>query len=267
MAGAPDIAAGVEFRRFRQSPGGCAFSRLPVFRRRNRRAGAGDAARADRRSQPEIARLRPASAGERKRLGKRARLDLDDRFSAAHRLCARLPGIRSLAFRCRAHDRCRRSRPAPADLVLDCPAAEEKEPHGADRAGENAAAGRGRCGHHRDRRSRRRSRGGGLFQPHRFAEVGRCASGVGTAVRCDCYPAGCQIMSPPRRRCHADENRRRRHHRSGQRPPRQGRPLDQRRQDRCGAGGGRCRPDHRRLPAASSWRAPSTSIPTSAAAT
>ena len=90
------------FDRFAEALAGARFPGLPVFRPCRRRAGAGDAARAGRRSQPQVARLRPASAGKRKRLGQHARLHLDDRLSAAHRLCARLSGIRSLALRCGA---------------------------------------------------------------------------------------------------------------------------------------------------------------------
>ena len=152
----------------------CTVSGLPVFRPRRRRAGPGDAARADRRSQPQVARLGPASAGERKRLGQHACLDLDDRLSAAHRLCARLSGIRSLALRCGADDRGRRGRFASVRLPrgrTSCRSAENGTD--ADRPGEDQRAGCRRRRHDRDRRSRRRPRRGGLFQPHRNPGLGR----------------------------------------------------------------------------------------------
>ena len=54
-------------------------------------------------------------------------------------------------------------------------------------------------------------------------------------------------MFPPGRRCHADQDHRRRDHRSGQRPRRQRRPLDQGRGDRRRSARRAGRSNHRRI--------------------
>ena len=59
------------------------------FRPRSRRISPGDAAGADHRSKPQIARIGPSFAGQRERLGQHTCVDLDDRLSDAHRLCGR----------------------------------------------------------------------------------------------------------------------------------------------------------------------------------
>ena len=71
---APGRGAGVEFRSLRKRACGGALSGLPVFGPGARWACAGDAAGPGRRSQPQIACVDPASAGQRKRLGQRRRL-------------------------------------------------------------------------------------------------------------------------------------------------------------------------------------------------